>query len=280
MAVTNLTGTKWLWNSGLSGFPYSAQSFNINFTSNGENFTLLKSYDYVGHIPLYYNQTNVYSGTWLNDNYQTIEITGGADVENTSLISLLEIAATQIITPPTFQEDKIALKIYTNITRQEFDVITKEPNSFYIVDNVGIYKGETFIASSKTGLTAEEVNTAIQTALSDSSVPSQIGASIYLGYSVDTSTIELIKTLFQNNPVEITTFAVFNNPFNYYKLTHQSGNLLGLIYYNRGWIYNDDINKVFIFYGYWAEKEYTAGNSLNHYYFKITNYIELAQTTE
>lgn len=73
-------------------------TYNINFTSNGENFVKL-SLNYRGYTPIYYykedgTEVKAYDNSnWTKDAYRTITITGGADVENSSLLSFLNVAA-------------------------------------------------------------------------------------------------------------------------------------------------------------------------------------------
>lgn len=148
MAITNLTNTKWIFSEDLANVNYNAESYNINFVSNGEAFTLLDKQSYRGYIPLYYGVIAAFNGSWTNSNYRTIEITGGQDVENADLIALLETAAIQVKEISGFTETKTALKIYEDLTAAEYNGLTKETNAFYLVNNVGLYKGETLIATN------------------------------------------------------------------------------------------------------------------------------------
>jgi|LSQX01.2.fsa_nt_gb uncharacterized repeat protein (TIGR02543 family) len=104
MAITNLTGTKWEFNNNpgvFNDFGFPVGTFNINFLSNDNNYTSITgSYDFNGDYSyIQYNSTTVYNGTWTNSNYRVIEITGGTDVEDETLIAWLEANATQIIEP-------------------------------------------------------------------------------------------------------------------------------------------------------------------------------------
>ena len=110
MAITNLTGTKWLLNENPSAL-YPNATYNINFSLINEPtsiYTSMTSNDDGGKPPfhgLYYNSTLVGSqiGYYLitDDKYRSIEITGGTDVTNTTLINWLEANATQIIESST-----------------------------------------------------------------------------------------------------------------------------------------------------------------------------------
>ena len=169
MAITNLTGTTWRFNETLSF--ESGFTWNINFNSvalvpsymgGGEktSFTQLKTelISYMGNAcgMSYWSDgmsLNVYQAAWnsvyANENSRTIEITGGADVENADLIAFLQANAEQeILEPPTFSETKTVLKIYEDLSQKEFEVLEKEANSFYLVNGVGLYKGEKLIATN------------------------------------------------------------------------------------------------------------------------------------
>jgi uncharacterized repeat protein (TIGR02543 family) len=114
MAITNLTGTKWLLNETFNKMPNnnnfysgwgSGCSFSINFISNSNNYTSLGFQD--DDYPdwgIEYNSTFVWSGTWVNQNYRTIEFNGevtdgSPSMTNSILITWLQANATQIIEP-------------------------------------------------------------------------------------------------------------------------------------------------------------------------------------
>lgn len=101
VVVNNLTGTKWLFNE-LISIGNGVGSFNINFTSRDEQFETIN----IGVNPqtgssdwdLYYTSTKVAeSSRFIDSSYRTIDITGGADVTNASLIAWLLQNATQVI---------------------------------------------------------------------------------------------------------------------------------------------------------------------------------------
>lgn len=147
MAITNLTNTTWIFTQPNSTNIYSATTWNIDFTSNGENFTSFNLGNYRGSTSFNYDDIPACSwGSFTNENYKTIKITGGADVENSTFIAWLERVARQEVEPPTFRETKTALKIYEDLTQLEFGSIEKDENSFYLVNEVGLYKGEKIIA--------------------------------------------------------------------------------------------------------------------------------------
>jgi hypothetical protein len=100
----DLTGTTWQFVNDYnewSEYPFQEFSYTINFTSNGNNYTLLTPDASTGGYALLYDTTTVYrpSGgppAWVNQNYRTIAITGGADTGSTVLREWLEANATQI----------------------------------------------------------------------------------------------------------------------------------------------------------------------------------------
>ena len=121
MPITDLTGTKWRLNTTFTTIP-SGQTFSqldddneiytLNFTSNKTNYIQLvfvgTGYSPSG-INYYYNNIPIsqrgvwdyYTNAWKNQELRDIEITGGTDVTNATLIAWLEANATQIIEPST-----------------------------------------------------------------------------------------------------------------------------------------------------------------------------------
>lgn len=103
MAVTDLTNTIWEFDETLI-FTDSG-NYNINFVSNSvTNVAISFIYfsrqgDIVRTINYSGVSNDVYdlSTGWLAEAYRTIEITGGTDVTNATLISWLEANATQIL---------------------------------------------------------------------------------------------------------------------------------------------------------------------------------------
>lgn len=112
VSVVDLTGTKWVLNSG----PYTRPNFsyNINFTSNSSNFTSFSgNYDIYGSH-LKYDNSYVYERlSWSSENYRIISITNGNDVSNPNLLVWLNNNATYIFiedltnTTWVFKEDLV-----------------------------------------------------------------------------------------------------------------------------------------------------------------------------
>lgn len=108
--VSDLTGTKWLLNSSLN---LSSTSYEINFVSNDSDYayfaigTAPSSKDPIAYELAYFTYSSSignavyegYSAEWSSQVYRTIEITGGTDATNSTLISWLQNNATQVIEP-------------------------------------------------------------------------------------------------------------------------------------------------------------------------------------
>ena len=147
MAITNLTNTTWIFNETLSNtFPEG--TFNINFTSDGENFTYIYLTNW-GSCALGYNGTaNAYYNGWKKEGYRSITFIDGESVENADLIAFIQANATEI-KPLEFNETKTALKIYEDLSQAEYERLEKDNNSFYQVNDVGIYKGAKLVSIVK-----------------------------------------------------------------------------------------------------------------------------------
>ena len=100
MAITNLTGTTWVFNETVNvptsaTYPLEFNSTQILCTSlilsddeRSHNITI----EYTGISGFVYDLTG---GKWKNESYRTIEIVGGTSATNADLISWLESNATQ-----------------------------------------------------------------------------------------------------------------------------------------------------------------------------------------
>ena len=89
--------------------------YSINFISNSITFDLIFWGDgdvvpneYSGAVQYKPTNSNTYTtvwgGSWKNQAYATIEITGGSDVTNSDLILWLEANATQVVPNPTISD--------------------------------------------------------------------------------------------------------------------------------------------------------------------------------
>lgn len=105
MSIADLTGTTWTFNSSLSLSPISSMSTNfaVNFSSNGNNYTQImvaanKGMTAISTVDYSSPLTSAYSnGSWYNEAFRTIEITGGSGATNATLISWIESNATQVV---------------------------------------------------------------------------------------------------------------------------------------------------------------------------------------
>ena len=97
MPISDLTGTKWvLNNSGLDTL--NDYQFSINFISNSLNWVSLSinSKDAIDYYSTDEDYDRVYPMSWTSQAYRLITITGGDDVQNSTLISWLQANATQV----------------------------------------------------------------------------------------------------------------------------------------------------------------------------------------
>lgn len=106
MSVTDLTGTTWIINSETTT-PSSTIWKSINFTSNDASWNAIVIYDDMDNeqVIAYRNDedfpTLVYEWGWSNEAYRTINISGGTDATDSTLIAWLENnAEQQIVTTP------------------------------------------------------------------------------------------------------------------------------------------------------------------------------------
>lgn len=119
MAVTDLTGTKWLLNSNLVAGDMTTNEFMLDFNSNLLSYTIFEiergveepldegvitslSYNTIpleGNIVYGFDSEIPETYSWYNEAYRTIEITGGTDATNASLIAWLQANAVQQVTP-------------------------------------------------------------------------------------------------------------------------------------------------------------------------------------
>jgi len=106
MAVTDLTGTKWVFNNQISMSPLQGDShlFNFDFYMTGDPLSpgsgiMLTDYD--GYFTMYYNSIAIAyeNGVWYDSPFMSIEITGGTDATNANLIAWLQANAVQQVEP-------------------------------------------------------------------------------------------------------------------------------------------------------------------------------------
>lgn len=105
MSVNDLTNTTWLFNSSISYMSRNT-GYPLDFTDAGGN-TWHKMTIRTDGIRYAYDDSSYTTvnnnGSWVNNNYKTIHITGGTSVNVDALISWLESNATQQSDPPVVQ---------------------------------------------------------------------------------------------------------------------------------------------------------------------------------
>lgn len=143
----NLVGTTWVIADGMmGGYTAPYEKINLNFTSNDKNYSSI-NFSYPGTYQYSYDEEVAYTrGSWQNDNFRTITITGGEHANDVWVENWLKYITNQLF-KTSVKETKVALKIYDNLSWEEFDKLEKEEHAFYIVNNYGIYKGDKKIAS-------------------------------------------------------------------------------------------------------------------------------------
>ena len=95
MSVNDLTGTTWYFNSSLTMMSQGIVVYNIDFTSNSTSYAALSTMAAIG---ITYDRTYAYMmGSWQNQAYRTISITGGTDATNADLIAWIQANATQVV---------------------------------------------------------------------------------------------------------------------------------------------------------------------------------------
>lgn len=158
----DLTGYKWESMVGISFTSANTGSYSINFTSNSTNYTTFTIDNYKGsEYQINYNNTNVYDtdmGGWIyGEAYKTINISGGIDATNTTLINLLQSKGT--ITPngpiivPTYDTPQLVYdvtplinaKIYsptyeTTLDQMDDNQIMGQLMEWYELSNFTIYQ--------------------------------------------------------------------------------------------------------------------------------------------
>lgn len=185
--ITNLTDAIIQFNDTVN---LPAYSWDINFNTtnnyNDEGYwgRIAVGTDYLNNgqtvIEYYYitsqtedstswsSKTVYQNGQWIDRAYQTISIIGGDSVQSSRLIEAL-VSNSSISMP---QNNKYQLNVYEISSLDEFHLIRKDPNAFYIVANNGVYKGSVLIASSTSedhilSLLDTTINNKIQVSIND-----------------------------------------------------------------------------------------------------------------
>ena len=118
--VTNLTDTTWILNNDIN--LSTAFTYNVNFESNGNSYSKLKStYSYNGrqyYYILHYDDTKAYDTIdgWVDTEYQIVSFTGGTDATNTALID-------ELYTWGKLQEVEYQQKIDENLETDSKEIV-------------------------------------------------------------------------------------------------------------------------------------------------------------
>ena len=104
MAISDLTGTTWVFNDSISAGVAGSDYWYINIEIDAHSsspFDCMR-WHFGEYLELGSLQQTVYYNGWINTNYKTWTITGGTDATNSTLIAWFEANATQIEPePPT-----------------------------------------------------------------------------------------------------------------------------------------------------------------------------------
>lgn len=178
MSVSNLSGTKWVWNDtpNLANAVASTTYFSVIFTSNetlydyGIRLTSkgVLSYCYInggGGVSVQAAYRSA-STEWLNGNFKTIEFASnaGTDATTPTLISILETYATQVIEPSASVSILLGNTEIASIT--ESRSVTLATSETFCTSDITI----DFISSGNASVTAKLGNVSIATMSSSGSV--------------------------------------------------------------------------------------------------------------
>lgn len=91
----DLTGTTWVFNNSVSDLPSS--QYYLNFSDSNSHYWVILSSGGKGDISYEdgKDDTIVYNGSWVDNSYKTITITGGTDASNPALVAWLLTNATK-----------------------------------------------------------------------------------------------------------------------------------------------------------------------------------------
>lgn len=129
MAVTDLTGTTWVINETPNYAPFTGIEYSaaLNFISNNTNFRLFypqspslgmsglgNTYywyaDASGSVNAYSSNARTGTASWTNEVYRTVQITGGSDATNSTVIAWFEAnAVQQTVTNETYITNDVDL---------------------------------------------------------------------------------------------------------------------------------------------------------------------------
>ena len=151
--------------------PEYGYSGTITFSASDTNISFTLSYQGPGNGICKYPQDNTWlitQGNFKVSNIKGFKLENVNLAENQTLETINNLVNPYIGTKTSlslqFTRTKASIKIYEDLTQEEYDALTKEPHAFYLVNGVGIYKGTTLIsagANSSMDEIVEELNQAI-----------------------------------------------------------------------------------------------------------------------
>lgn len=106
MAITTLVGTKWQWSNDLPLYSQYTGTYSIIFESGSHIYNtiqLIYDPDFAGSMAYLGDETDSVAFAnygWMDFSLLTIEIVGGADAENATLINIIESNATLVESAP------------------------------------------------------------------------------------------------------------------------------------------------------------------------------------
>lgn len=120
MAITDLTGTTWYFNTSINITNTITKS--INFYSNHEYYTSIKVVEEYGYDVLYYGTNMVYDGVNSNpwhygSDYRTIKILGGTNSTDSTLIAWIQNNATLIGEPTVYLTNSSDISFITEAVK-------------------------------------------------------------------------------------------------------------------------------------------------------------------
>lgn len=176
MSITDLTNTTWIFKNTLSSISeYSGSEWRINFNSNLNSYTRMRiqaesfntqfilRYRAGTYTSVYTLNTSWQTSVWNSPQYQIITITGGNDVENTSLISFLEDNAEQ---ETLYLTSDAELKFVANSIRSKASLNTplEYPNEYVSAINNIVIPTPIYTLISSTELTVSTTSTTASSA--------------------------------------------------------------------------------------------------------------------
>ena len=113
--ITDLTGCTWVGNNSIN--VNTLFSYSISFTSYETQYISLSVIsDHIGNILVYDIDWAYGSDVWFNEDWKTIQITGGTDATNAALIAWLESNGTLTAPQPQLTVDLSTLAGWSNVS--------------------------------------------------------------------------------------------------------------------------------------------------------------------